>query len=367
MAADRETLIARADRVEAGEGPDIYHVTPITPEAALVDVCTGRNLMVSFFRPDQVNVVDRIAAKRLYDNGKYSSWQAALKNGMEWDDSDWDSKLYFDWLEARLYSPGALAIIPDAPGAPSQLNDGLLNDWPFGTELGMPVWHMNGPIARLGRLCEKYTRVCIAWIGEFDPELKRIKPEQKAVGCEAYRRRMDDVCKLFGNQWPETHMLRGVAVAHDYPFRRSRQQRPWSKRSSSRLARQSTGHVQRTDGRKMVRPTMVRKSVGSFSAQSLRPRRQAMAEDITVSADMSPIDWRASGMMTPDRFSAECRRIITDHQGHEAHRMLDLLTNEVLSSLGYGEGIAIFEAAVREWHRSDRPYPNPTGAAEGGE
>lgn len=63
-------------------------------------------------------------------------------------------------------------------------------------------------------------------------------------------------------------------------------------------------------------------------------------------------------MMTPDQFSDECRRIVADHQGHEAHRKLDLLTNDVLSSLGYSEGIAIFEAAVRDWHQQGIPYPS---------
>lgn len=39
-----------------------------------------------------------------------------------------------------------------------------------------------------------------------------------------------------------------------------------------------------------------------------------------------------------------------------------VMTNELLASLGYGEGIEIFEAAVKRWHDAARPYPDP-GAA----
>lgn len=39
----------------------VYHGTPLTPRAALVDVCTGRAMCVSFFRPDDVEVVEAIS------------------------------------------------------------------------------------------------------------------------------------------------------------------------------------------------------------------------------------------------------------------------------------------------------------------
>lgn len=130
-----------------------------------------------------------------------------MRSGAEWaQDRDWTP--YFEWLEARLFHPGRWAVIPDSPGAPSQINDGLLNDWPFGQK-GAPMWHMDGPISRLGKLCDRYDRVCLGWIGD---------PKKEPVGCDAYRRRMDEVAALFGNIWPVIHMMRGVLVAHDYPF-----------------------------------------------------------------------------------------------------------------------------------------------------
>lgn len=200
-----------------GGVPIIHHGTPITPRDALLSVCRGRATCVSFYRPDDVAVVEQISPLIMYDNGAFSFWQEALRGGREWgDDRDW--RPYFEWLEKRLFHDGRWAVIPDSPGAPSQVNDGLLNAWPFGNVKGAPLWHMDGPISRLLRLCEVYDRVCIGWVGEFDPTTSQIKSDQKKVGCDAYRRRMDEVAAALGNIWPKLHMMRGVGVAFDYPF-----------------------------------------------------------------------------------------------------------------------------------------------------
>jgi len=61
--------------------------------------------------------------------------------------------------------------------------------------------------------------------------------------------------------------------------------------------------------------------------------------------------------MTPQQFADRCREIARTMRGHEAHRALDLLTNDVLRELGYGEGIEIFETAVAHWHAETHPYP----------
>ncbi|WP_313337183.1 hypothetical protein [Sphingobium yanoikuyae] len=134
-----------------------------------------------------------------------------MRAGKEWDHADrgewWQA--YYRWLEPIIYHPGRWAIIPDSPAAPTQINDGLLNDWRFGRSKGAPVWHMDGPIERLARLCERYDRVCLGWIGD---------PKKEPVGCDAYHSKMDEVSKLMGNVWHPLHMLRGIAVAFQYPF-----------------------------------------------------------------------------------------------------------------------------------------------------
>jgi len=212
---------------------DIFHVTPITPNAALLDVCAGRNLMVSFYRPDQLKLVRQIAAKRMADNGRFSEWMAALKAGKEWSEANLDNRPYYEWLEPWIDEPETVAIMPDIPGAPSQLNDGQLLDWPFRLEKGVPVYHMDGPIARFGRLLEKYPLVAMGWIGD---------PKQEPVGCDAYWRRVEEIEAELGCVWPQTHMLRGIAVAGERPFPTSRRQFSRTKRPS---LRQSHGRTSR--------------------------------------------------------------------------------------------------------------------------
>lgn len=139
----------------------------------------------------------------MFDNGAFSFWMQAKKRGEEFSAGrDW--KPYFEWLQARLFHPGRWAVIPDVPGAPPAVNDALLPEWPFGQK-GAPLWHMNGPIDRLLRLADRYDRICMAWTGD-------------RVGCDEYRRRMDEVAGALGNRWPVIHMMRGVSVAFDYPF-----------------------------------------------------------------------------------------------------------------------------------------------------
>ncbi|MET4664901.1 hypothetical protein ABIC17_001811 [Sphingomonas sp. PvP056] len=186
----------------------VYHGTPMTPRSALL-AQAGRAFCVSYFCPRDAADVEVIGSHVMYDNGAFSLWQRALRLGMDVrGPGDWSA--YFDWLDARLWEPGRWAVIPDVPGQASQLNDTLLDEWPHGRSKGAPVWHMDGPIRRLGRLCERFDRVCLGWVGDG--------PAERAVGCGAYRRRMDEVASLFGNSWHPLHMLRGVAVGGDYPF-----------------------------------------------------------------------------------------------------------------------------------------------------
>ena len=227
--------------------PTIYHGTPMTPRAARITVLPGRAACVSFFRPDHVRDVEHLCPQIMYDNGAFSFWRQAAKLGHEWDRKTRDWRPYYRWLEGRLHAaPGRWAVIPDAPGAPSQLNDALLNDWPYGPTLGAPLWHMDGPINRLGRLCETYDRVCLGWVGD---------PKREPVGCDAYRRRMDEVAALLGDTWPTIHMMRGVAVARDYPFRVRRQHVARPKRAPLRPR-----SAQRRPT--MVRPATLRKQAG---------------------------------------------------------------------------------------------------------
>lgn len=227
---------------------EIFHVTPITPNAALLDVCAGRNLLVSMYRPDQLALVRQIAGKKMADHGNFSTWIAAMKAGLEWSEDNIPNHAYFEWLEPWIWDANATAIMPDIPGAPSQINDGKLLDWPFPIEKGLPVWHMDGPISRLARMLEKYPRVCMGWIGD---------PKREPVGCERFWRRVEEIeAELGPDIWERVHMLRGVAVAFERPFRLRRRQQPRAERPP---VRQPNGRIA---WRQVARAPCLRRQVG---------------------------------------------------------------------------------------------------------
>lgn len=60
-----------------------------------------------------------------------------------------------------------------------------------------------------------------------------------------------------------------------------------------------------------------------------------------------------SGVISPSEFATKCREIAQQHDGHAAHRALDELVTNLLSKLGYGEGMAIFIAHVSPYHGGD--------------
>lgn len=179
----------------------IYHGTPLTPDAALIQLA-GRAFCVSFFRPDNAARCEEISPAIMYDNGAFSAHTKGAA-------TDWPA--FYAWLEERLYEPGRWAVIPDVIDAGTQLQDALLNEWPHGRR-GAPVWHMDEPVDRLLRLCSAWPRVCIGSTAEY-----------WQVGGPLWRARMDEVAQAIGNCWPVLHMLRGVEVAADYPFPQRRQ------------------------------------------------------------------------------------------------------------------------------------------------
>jgi len=63
------------------------------------------------------------------------------------------------------------------------------------------------------------------------------------------------------------------------------------------------------------------------------------------------IGW--SGAISPDQFAQGCKQIVQKHEGHRAHREIDLLTNQVLCSLGYGEGLRVFLTSSSIIHGDD--------------
>ena len=70
----------------------------------------------------------------------------------------------------------------------------------------------------------------------------------------------------------------------------------------------------------------------------------------THGAAGGPISTGSSEALSPSEFAAACKDLVTRLEGDAAHRALDLLATDLLTSLGYGEGMAIFIAAVAPYH-----------------
>jgi hypothetical protein len=67
---------------------------------------------------------------------------------------------------------------------------------------------------------------------------------------------------------------------------------------------------------------------------------------------------KPSPLLSAEEFADRARAIVETMRGHAAHRAIDLLTNDVLRGLGYGEGVEIFERAVGHWHDAGAEYPH---------
>jgi hypothetical protein len=177
-----------------------YHGTPITPVTALYEL-SGRHFCVSHANPQDVRRCHEIGQSVLLDNGAFSKWKSKKI-------TNWNS--YYEWCEKWLSCPTTWAIIPDEIDAGAQMQDALLNDWPFGHR-GAPVWHMDEPINRLVRLTEEWPRVCIGSTAEY-----------AMVLSDPWKRRMNECWNEISKRHkflPWVHMLRGMQCSGlEWPF-----------------------------------------------------------------------------------------------------------------------------------------------------
>lgn len=179
-----------------------YHGTPITPVDVLYSLA-GSHFCVSHMRPEDVRRVHEIGQSVMLDNGAFSKWKSGKA-------TDWPK--FYDWCDKWLDYPTTWAVPPDVIDAPSQEQDGLLNEWPHGKRQAAPVWHMDEPIYRLIRLCEQgWNRVCIGSTAEY-----------AVVLSDAWERRMDEafneLAQTFG-RIPPIYMLRGMQCSGKrWPF-----------------------------------------------------------------------------------------------------------------------------------------------------
>jgi len=79
----------------------------------------------------------------------------------------------------------------------------------------------------------------------------------------------------------------------------------------------------------------------------------------TAGQDAGPISIGLSKAISPAEFVSACAEIVTQQDGHAAHRELDQLVTDLLTSLGYGDGMAVFLAHVAPLHAPDLPDDTP--------
>ena len=139
-----------------------YHGTPLGGTLVDATAITGRHSMVSFARPDQVEIVAELSQSFCLDNGAFTAW----RNGSEYDFDE-----YYRWATHWIKHPGCdFAIIPDVIDGTEKQNDDLVAMYSAIRSPFVPVWHLHESIERLERLCLCWQRVALGSSGEYaDP------------------------------------------------------------------------------------------------------------------------------------------------------------------------------------------------------
>jgi hypothetical protein len=165
----------------------------MTPNADMIQSMTARHAMVSFERPDQVELAAEVCQSIVLDNGAFSAWRSGKPH-------DFDG--YKDWVTLWLKHPAVeWCVIPDVIDGDEEANDRLLGLWDLPRAFSVPVWHMHERLSRLRWLADQYPRVAIGSSGAFrDPG--------SSAWWERMSRAMDHICDDDGMPPCKLHGLR---------------------------------------------------------------------------------------------------------------------------------------------------------------
>lgn len=205
-----------------------FHALPITPNAELYTLA-GKNFLVSYgtSAKSQAYIVEEIGQQIRWDNGAFTrkrklvKWIADQRARGETISDDLEHEMlnapvdwsgFYKWVDEKLDRPTSLAFVPDVIDGASQVQDGLLKDWPFG-DRGIPVFHIHHNEERLLRLLDDWPKVAMGSAGEF----------WQVLG-DPWRSRMDHLWNVISKRHQRTpylHMLRGMQLVlkpNPYPF-----------------------------------------------------------------------------------------------------------------------------------------------------
>ena len=132
-----------------------YHGTPFSGDTTARLALRGRHAMVSYARPDDVELVAEVCQSFALDSGAYTAWTKG---------DEVDVVGYGEWARKWLEHPGCdWALAPDSIDGSEVENDALLST--FGDMV--PVWHLHESLDRLVRLCNEWPRVAFGSSGQF--------------------------------------------------------------------------------------------------------------------------------------------------------------------------------------------------------
>ena len=136
-----------------------YHGGRHSTWQVAVAIWKRRHALVSYADPQQVAIAADVAQSFALDNGAFSVWKQGI-------DINWIS--YYEWVEQWWRHPGFdWAVIPDVIDGDEAANDRLVEDWPFGRNAGVPVWHLHESLERLAGLAGEWPRVALGSSGQF--------------------------------------------------------------------------------------------------------------------------------------------------------------------------------------------------------
>lgn len=159
-----------------------YHGTPMTPAADMVTAFKGRNAMVSYSDPRQMDVAAEICQSVIGDCGSFNAWQQGIP---------YDFTGYEEWAQHWIRHPAVRwFIVPDKIDGTEQENDALIAQWRLPKNVSVPVYHMHESLERLARLIDAgYAQVAIGSSGQFaeigNPKWWGRMGEIMDVACDA--------------------------------------------------------------------------------------------------------------------------------------------------------------------------------------
>lgn len=136
-----------------------YHGVTISSNSTAAEILSGRHAMVSFAKPTQLPTVAAVCQSFALDNGAFSIW----KHGGELD-----PEKYYRFVETWKSHPGFdWCIIPDTIEGSEDDNRRMVDEWPFGKFVGVPVWHLHESLDYLEYLAINWPRLALGSSGKF--------------------------------------------------------------------------------------------------------------------------------------------------------------------------------------------------------